>query len=36
LAADRLVKKGVGPVGLTASEVLLEARHVINRLSCHD
>jgi hydroxyethylthiazole kinase-like uncharacterized protein yjeF len=32
-AADALVAKGVGPVGLTASEVLLEARNIINQLS---
>lgn len=29
-AADALVKKGIGPAGLTASEVLLEARNIIN------
>lgn len=32
LAADNLVKKGVGPIGLTASELLLEVRSVINYL----
>lgn len=32
LAADDLVKKGIGPIGLTASEVLLEARNAINQL----
>ena len=32
-AADALVEMGVGPVGLTASEVLLEARNIINRLN---
>jgi hydroxyethylthiazole kinase-like uncharacterized protein yjeF len=32
LAADNLVKKGVGPLGLTASELLLEARNVLNQL----
>jgi ADP-dependent NAD(P)H-hydrate dehydratase / NAD(P)H-hydrate epimerase len=32
-AADALVKKGVGPVGLTASEVALEARNKINQLN---
>lgn len=32
-AADVLVKKGIGPRGLVASEVLLEARSVINLLS---
>lgn len=31
-AADALVKNGVGPVGLTASEVILEARKVMNTL----
>jgi ADP-dependent NAD(P)H-hydrate dehydratase / NAD(P)H-hydrate epimerase len=30
-AADVLVEKGVGPIGLTASEVALEARNIINR-----
>lgn len=29
-AADTLVKKGIGPNGLTASEVALEARNIIN------
>lgn len=33
LAADHLVARGIGPRGLTASEVLLEVRNVINRLS---
>ena len=32
-AADALVEKGIGPVGLTASEVALEARDIINRLN---
>lgn len=32
LAADHLVKKGVGPIGVTASEVLLEARSILNQL----
>ena len=32
-AADALVAEGVGPVGLTASEVALEARHQINLLN---
>jgi hydroxyethylthiazole kinase-like uncharacterized protein yjeF len=32
-AADVLVKKGVGPIGLTASEVTLEVRNIINQLS---
>ena len=32
-AADALVKKGIGPAGLTASEVALEARNIINQLN---
>jgi ADP-dependent NAD(P)H-hydrate dehydratase / NAD(P)H-hydrate epimerase len=32
-AADALVEKGVGPIGLTASEVALEVRIIINKLS---
>jgi ADP-dependent NAD(P)H-hydrate dehydratase / NAD(P)H-hydrate epimerase len=32
-AADALVEKGVGPIGLTASEVILEARKIINTLN---
>ena len=32
-AADALVKRGVGPVGLTASEVILEVRYVLNQLN---
>jgi hydroxyethylthiazole kinase-like uncharacterized protein yjeF len=32
-AADALVKKGLGPAGLTASEVVLEVRNIINQLS---
>jgi ADP-dependent NAD(P)H-hydrate dehydratase / NAD(P)H-hydrate epimerase len=32
-AADALVEKGVGPIGLTASEVALEARNVLNALN---
>lgn len=32
-AADALVEKGIGPVGITASEVALEARDIINRLN---
>ena len=32
-AADALVKKGIGPIGLTASEVTLEARNVLNALN---
>ncbi|MDI1362166.1 NAD(P)H-hydrate dehydratase [Methylotenera sp.] len=32
-AADALVAKGVGPVGLVASEVAIEARNIINQLS---
>lgn len=31
-AADALVSRGVGPIGLTASEVILEARQVINHM----
>lgn len=31
-AADALVSSGVGPIGLTASEVILEARQVINHM----
>ena len=34
-AADALVAKGVGPVGLAASEVAIEARNIINQLSSH-
>lgn len=32
-AADALVKNGTGPIGLTASEVALEARNVLNALN---
>ena len=32
-AADALVKKCIGPIGLTASEVALEARNVLNTLN---
>ncbi|MDP1597067.1 MAG: NAD(P)H-hydrate dehydratase [Methylotenera sp.] len=32
-AADALLKKGLGPVGVTASEVALEVRNVLNRLN---
>jgi ADP-dependent NAD(P)H-hydrate dehydratase / NAD(P)H-hydrate epimerase len=32
-AADALVKKGIGPAGMTASEVALEARNIINKLN---
>jgi hypothetical protein len=32
-AADALVARGVGPVGLTASEVAVEARNVLNQLN---
>jgi ADP-dependent NAD(P)H-hydrate dehydratase / NAD(P)H-hydrate epimerase len=32
-AADALVEAGLGKVGITASEVLIEARNVINKLS---
>ena len=31
-AADSLVNKGVGPIGLTPSEVILEMRSLLNRL----
>ena len=31
-AADNLVAQGIGPVGLTASEVAIEARYLINQL----
>jgi len=30
-AADTLVKKGIGPIGLTASEVAMEARALLNQ-----
>lgn len=33
LAADELVSKGIGPVGLTASETIDAARHTWNRLA---
>lgn len=32
-AADSLVSRGIGPIGLTASEVAIEARHLINQFS---
>lgn len=32
-AADALVARGVGPVGLTASEIAVEARNVLNQLN---
>jgi len=32
LAADSLVSKGVGPIGLTPSEVILEMRSLLNKL----
>jgi len=35
LAADNLVAKGIGPRGMTASELLHEVRHVLNQLSSH-
>lgn len=35
-AADACVERGEGPVGLTASEVALEARHVINAWAAGD
>jgi NAD(P)H-hydrate repair Nnr-like enzyme with NAD(P)H-hydrate dehydratase domain len=31
LAADELVKQGIGPLGLTASEVIDAARELLNR-----
>ncbi|HET9113610.1 MAG TPA: NAD(P)H-hydrate dehydratase [Burkholderiales bacterium] len=30
-AADSLLEQGVGPVGLTASEIMIEARNLLNR-----
>ena len=35
-AADSLVAQGIGPVGITASEVAVEARNVINKLNQTD
>jgi NAD(P)H-hydrate repair Nnr-like enzyme with NAD(P)H-hydrate dehydratase domain len=32
-AADALLAEGLGPVGLTASEVALEVRNIINQLN---
>lgn len=32
-AADALLQKGIGPIGMTASEVAREARHVLNALN---
>jgi hydroxyethylthiazole kinase-like uncharacterized protein yjeF len=32
-AADALVARGIGPIGLTASEVAKEARNILNQLS---
>lgn len=32
-AADALVARGIGPVGMTASEVAIEARSIINQLN---
>ena len=32
-AADALVARGIGPIGLTASEVAHETRHILNQLS---
>ena len=32
-AADNLVSKGVGPIGLTPSETILEMRSLLNQLS---
>jgi NAD(P)H-hydrate repair Nnr-like enzyme with NAD(P)H-hydrate dehydratase domain len=31
-AADKLVSKGVGPIGLTPSETILEMRALLNKL----
>ncbi|MFZ9642314.1 MAG: NAD(P)H-hydrate dehydratase [Candidatus Methylopumilus sp.] len=31
-AADALVAKGIGPIGMTASEVALEVRHLLNSI----
>ncbi len=31
-AADSLVAKGIGPIGLSASEVALETRHILNSI----
>ncbi len=35
-AADSLVAQGIGPVGMTASEVAKEARNIINQLNQND
>jgi ADP-dependent NAD(P)H-hydrate dehydratase / NAD(P)H-hydrate epimerase len=35
-AADALLKKGIGPIGMTASEVALEARYVLNALNSNN
>jgi NAD(P)H-hydrate repair Nnr-like enzyme with NAD(P)H-hydrate dehydratase domain len=35
-AADYLVAQGVGPVGLTASELAVAARNIINQLNVID
>jgi NAD(P)H-hydrate repair Nnr-like enzyme with NAD(P)H-hydrate dehydratase domain len=32
LAADNLVSKGIGPIGLTPSETILEMRSLLNKL----
>ena len=32
-AADSLVSRGIGPIGLTASEVAIEARQLINQFN---
>ena len=32
LAADELVKRGIGPIGLTAGELIPEIRSVLNQL----
>jgi hypothetical protein len=31
-AADSLVQKGIGPIGLTPSETILEMRSLLNKL----
>ena len=31
-AADSLVSRGIGPIGLTPSEVILEMRSLLNKL----
>jgi NAD(P)H-hydrate repair Nnr-like enzyme with NAD(P)H-hydrate dehydratase domain len=31
-AADNLIQKGIGPIGLTPSETILEMRSLLNKL----